>query len=221
VLDITQHQLLFCYCAPVVRPDEIKNQQQFLADGMLLPAIRQAVNASGNLKMKPINYYDTYNRYLDGDPSAPVHHFYSTYKFCPNCKTPLKQIWIDEELKTDFDIQRYDIDLSNLDRSVSFSALLCQMCNWFLVMRTTRDGEYKDWGYRTFKESILKQFELTSKSAPTNELANYLVKKPQDIYSIHSQKMEELVGAVFRSIMIVKLYIADKRATRELICFWF
>ena len=60
-LDIMQHQLLFCYCAAVVRATELYSTKNFIlnfkpayrqagkksttvrADGMLLSAIRQAL----------------------------------------------------------------------------------------------------------------------------------------------------------------------------------
>ena len=145
--------------------------------------------------MTLINYYDTQSETIDGDPYAPVFigGIHGVDK-CPFCQINLKE----DDLITSLHLEAYSQQLKDQERSISFKALSCPQCGWFQLIKSINDYDYKDHGYQRIVRSIIKEFDLSSREAPLRELSNYLAKKPGDIYHIHSQKMEELVCAVFK-----------------------
>jgi restriction system protein len=146
--------------------------------------------------MQPIDYYDTDESMILGEPAwIPNHYDGIQYvEKCPLCSCEIEKINLNDVIE----MNEFVTFFEKQEQSVYLYAFSCNRCHWFTVVREVTDYDYKDHGHARFTRSIIKQFDLESAKAPVDVLCNYLVKKNRDIHRIHYRKMEELVGSVFK-----------------------
>jgi Restriction endonuclease len=95
----------------------------------------------------------------------------------------------------------------------------CTLCGWWNVFRRCENwrqvkpdalGQFVDYGAVW---GVLKTFDVTDVSAPTDELIRYLVVKYGERFNVHPRKFEELVGAIYADAgyaVRVTSYSADR-----------
>ncbi|PFO75678.1 hypothetical protein COJ86_03850 [Bacillus cereus] len=120
--------------------------------------------------------------------------FFQKRGYCPFC-----------QISIDVVHNKGNLDISSLPGGaihLSETVWECDNCGWWerfhqSYIDAEESWDMKDWENKV-NSAILKKFDVDSKEVPIDILSDYIFKNPEKIYGIHHNKMEELVGSVFK-----------------------
>jgi restriction system protein len=123
------------------------------------------------------------------DPSR----FFARFGWCPGCQQNAPVVHADS---------KDDVNAEDSIASRYYGVEVCQCsCGWWDLQSTESTGSSSTEGWTEWlstTHAILKRFDVSQLDVPLDLLRRELANRPGILEHVHSRKMEELVGAVFR-----------------------
>jgi len=124
---------------------------------------------------------------------ADPNRFFARFGWCPSCQQQAPVVHADSK-----------DDVSDEDSAASryYGVKVCQCsCGWWDLRSTESTGSsstesWTEWLSAT--HGILKRFDVSRLDVPLDLLRRELANRPGILEHVHSRKMEELVGDIFR-----------------------
>lgn len=124
---------------------------------------------------------------------ADRSRFFARFGWCPSCEQQAPAVHAGSK-----------DDLNAEDSAVSryYGVQVCQCsCGWWDLQSTESTGSSSTEGWTEWLSAthgILKRFDVSRLDVPLDLLRRVLTNRPGILEHVHSRKMEELVGAIFR-----------------------